>query len=270
MKARVAPGSCWALLVGAGAGRRLGHEEPKAFVPLGGRPLMQWSLETLAGFSWISDVQAVVPAGWIEEADRAMLEPGPATAAVQAGRSADSGPRARIHPALDGGDTRQVSVRIGLEAIAERVAPEDHARTLVLIHDAARPVLSQVVLRDLLIAVQAAAGGPEPAGVVPLLPEPDTLKRYQGDLAAAGAGHPVAVAETVAREGLARVQTPQAFLLEDILRAHRTAQEPAPDDAVLYERLGWRILGVRGSSLAIKVTYPEDLAFLEGWVVRQG
>jgi len=310
MKGRAAPRSCWALILAGGSGERLGLQEPKAFASLGGRPLLAWSLRTLAEFPWITDVQLVAPAGWTERADAAARDAAARDAAARDGAARDEGPggsaggvepsaatpgaaagsgsgapspvrrAARVHPSIPGGPRRQDSARIGLEAIAGRVSPEEQVRTAVLIHDAARPVISTIVLRDLLIALQAGAAGslgtggsaPAPVGIVPLIPQEDTLKRYEGDLAAAGAGQPVRVTGTTSRDRHARVQTPQAFHLDAILRAHRAAaagDAPVTDDAALFERQGWPIRGVRGSSLSLKVTYPEDLLFLEGWLAHQ-
>lgn len=149
---------------------------------------------------------------------------------------------AAIGPAwsVAGGASRRESVRAGLEAIA---AAGGAAR--VLIHDAARPFLPAAVIDRLLAALADAPGA------IPVLPVADTLARGTGSLG-----------ETVAREGLWRVQTPQAFAFEAILDAHRRwgDSEDATDDAQMLRRFGGAVALVEGSIMLDKITYPEDLA----------
>lgn len=138
-----------------------------------------------------------------------------------------------------GGAARRDSVRAGLEAVsAERV----------LIHDAARPFLPAAVIDRLLAALD------EAAGAVPVLPVTDTIAR---------AG--VALGETVPREELVRVQTPQAFRYDDILAAHRAwpADREATDDAQMARAAGITIATVEGDAALEKLTRPEDFALAE-------
>lgn len=140
---------------------------------------------------------------------------------------------------LTGGATRRDSVRIGLEAI-----DADH----VLIHDAARPLLPAKVI-DALIAALA-----EHDGAVPGLPVADTLAKVDGGLG-----------ETVPRDGLVRVQTPQAFRYDAILAAHAAWPDDheATDDAQMVRANGGTVAIVPGDALLDKVTYADDLARME-------
>jgi 2-C-methyl-D-erythritol 4-phosphate cytidylyltransferase/2-C-methyl-D-erythritol 2,4-cyclodiphosphate synthase len=155
---------------------------------------------------------------------------------------------------LIGGPERQDSVRSGLEAIA---AGGGAAR--VLIHDAARPFLPAEVVRRLLDALDTSQGAVPVQGVV------DTLARGDGLLG-----------ETIPRDGLVRVQTPQAFRFEAILAAHRAwSGPPATDDAQIARAAGHDIATVEGSAMLGKLTYQEDFIRAErrlraGLVSRTG
>jgi 2-C-methyl-D-erythritol 4-phosphate cytidylyltransferase/2-C-methyl-D-erythritol 2,4-cyclodiphosphate synthase len=138
---------------------------------------------------------------------------------------------------LIGGAERQDSVRSGLEAIA---AGGGAAR--VLIHDAARPFLSAAVARRLVEALDTAEAA------VPVLGVVDTLAHGDG-----------ALGDTVSREGLVRVQTPQAFRFEAILAAHRAwTGAPATDDAQIARAAGLAVATVPGDAMLEKLTFEED------------
>lgn len=141
-------------------------------------------------------------------------------------------------PVVSGGATRQHSVRAGLEALAP-FAPD-----VVLIHDAARPYLPEDTIPALLEALVTFDGA------IPAVPVADTLKREANGL----------IAETVARDGLHRAQTPQAFRFETILALHRqnVGVPGATDDAALFERAGLAVALIRGHEDNIKITYQED------------
>ncbi|QQV75823.1 bifunctional 2-C-methyl-D-erythritol 4-phosphate cytidylyltransferase/2-C-methyl-D-erythritol 2,4-cyclodiphosphate synthase [Sphingomonas aliaeris] len=140
-----------------------------------------------------------------------------------------------------GGATRRLSVRAGLEALAA------DAPRAVLIHDAARPFLSAAVIDRLVAALDTSDGA------LPALPVADTLAR--GD---------TVLGETVDREGLWRVQTPQAFRFETILAAHRDwAFDEPTDDAQMVRRLGGTVAMVEGDTMLEKITYPSDFAAAE-------
>ncbi|PWG01231.1 bifunctional 2-C-methyl-D-erythritol 4-phosphate cytidylyltransferase/2-C-methyl-D-erythritol 2,4-cyclodiphosphate synthase [Sphingosinicella humi] len=147
------------------------------------------------------------------------------------------GDRSLSSPVL-GGATRQQSVRNGLEALAARGDVG-----AVLIHDAARPFLPAEVIDRLIEALDAADGA------VPVLPVVDSLAERTEMLGAA-----------VPREGLVRVQTPQAFRFDAILEAHRQWQgaSDATDDAQVARAAGFEIAVVAGSRSLEKLTYEED------------
>lgn len=149
------------------------------------------------------------------------------------------GPRPRLIDVVAGGGTRQDSVRRGLAALPE---PFD----VVICHDVARPLASA----ELFDAVLGGLAGAD--GSVPSVPVPDTVKRVDDGM----------VAETVHRDGLVLVQTPQAFSREALTAAHRAAEADGftgTDDAALLERAGFRVAVVPGDRANIKITRPEDL-----------
>jgi 2-C-methyl-D-erythritol 4-phosphate cytidylyltransferase len=218
-------GNVWAVLVAAGSGERLGAEQPKAFVGLAGRPLLAESLERLEGSDWVEAIVVVAPPGW-EEPAILLAEELVATKVVSV---------------VTGGTSRALSVRAGLE----QVAPD---ALVVVVHDAARPLLRENVLERLLGALSEGWDG-----VVPGLPVPDTVKRVD-------AGR---IVETVDREGLVAVQTPQAFRADVLREAFAGGLEGATDCASLVERRGGRVCVVEGDPWLLKVTTQADLERVE-------
>ncbi len=141
---------------------------------------------------------------------------------------------------VPGGAERQDSVRAGLEALVP------HAPDLVLVHDAARPVIPDEVARGVLAALATYEGA------IPAIPVTDTLKR-----AAAGI-----IAATIPRENLFRAQTPQGFRYPTLLALHRAATGAATDDAALLEAAGLAVALTPGAEQNIKLTLPEDFSRL--------
>ena len=209
----------WVIVVAAGQGQRFG--QPKQFVALGGRSVIEWSLESSRSVA--RGVVAVVPESFLGR-------PG-------IGKGAD-----RV---ISGGPTRASSVRRGLAAVPENA-------DVVVVHDAARPLASRELFRSVIDAVVAGADG-----AIPGLAVADTVKRVRD-------GH---VLETLDRNELVAVQTPQAFRAEALRRAHAGAPE-ATDDAGLLEALGLIVAVVPGEYHNIKLTSPEDLATAEKWSRR--
>jgi len=254
------PSRCWAVVVAGGSGARLGLSHPKAFVPLAGQPILAWSIRTFAVHPAVTDVLAVVPRGWAAEAEREIL--GPLRATLPRGHG-------RVHRPVIGGAHRQDSVRAGLEAAAHLGRGADLGRSTVLIHDAARPIVAEGLIDELLARLRAnGQGGAIAIGAVPVVPVGDTLKRVGGS--PGPTGH---ITGTVDRDGLWRVQTPQAFSLGPALQAHREAQAAGyrvTDDAMLFEWRNWPVAVIPGSPLGIKITYPQDLALLEAWLRGPG
>ena len=217
------------VLVAAGEGRRLGSDRPKAFVALGGRPLLAESLERLDRSDWIDSIVIVAPAGW-EEPTILLAEELVAS---------------KVGAVVTGGATRAESVRAGLEEVAvDAIA--------IIVHDAARPLVDDSVLERVLAPL--AEGW---AGVVPGLPVADTVKRVAEDV----------VTGTIDRADLVTVQTPQAFPAETLRAAYSGDLEGATDCASLVERAGGRIRIVEGDPRLLKVTTPDDLARIESWLL---
>ncbi len=206
-----------ALVVAAGEGRRAGGGLPKQYRPLAGRPLLSHTLEALAHPS-IDEIVVVIGADQ-EDLFR---------------KAAGDRP---LPSFVIGGDSRQQSVRNGLESLADRGGVDQ-----VLIHDAARPFLPAAVVDRLLGALASNEGA------VPVLPVVDTLARREG-----------ALGDVVARGDLVRVQTPQAFRFDPILAAHRrwTGQE-ASDDAQIGRAAGLEVAMVDGDEALEKLTYDDD------------
>jgi 2-C-methyl-D-erythritol 4-phosphate cytidylyltransferase len=218
--------SVWAILVAAGRGERLGADQPKAFAKLGDLPLLAEPLRRLDESDWVDAVVVVAPPGWEEPAILLAEELG----------------CAKVRSCVPGGATRAGSVRNGLAEV-----PDDAAA--VLVHDAARPLLPDAVIERVLAPL---AEGWD--GVVPGLPVSDTVKRVAAD---------GGVAETLARDGLWAVQTPQAFPV-DTLRRALAGDAEATDCAGLVEGAGGRVKVVPGDPLLLKVTTADDLARVEG------
>jgi len=220
--------SVWAILVAAGRGERLGTDQPKAFAKLGELPLLAEPLRRLDESEWIDAVVLVAPPGWEEPAILLAEELG----------------CSKVRACVPGGATRADSVRAGMAEVGEEAA-------VVLVHDAARPLLPDDVVERVLAPLSEGWDG-----VVPGLPVSDTVKRV-------GSGG--AVVETVARDGLWAVQTPQAFPAGVLRRAVAGSGE-ATDCAGLVEAQGGRVTVVRGDARLLKVTTADDLARVASWL----
>jgi 2-C-methyl-D-erythritol 4-phosphate cytidylyltransferase len=222
-----AGGNVWAIVAAAGSGHRLGADQPKAFVRLGELPLLAESLRRLDDSDWIDEIVVVTPPGWEEPAILLAEELG----------------AGKVCAAVPGGSTRAESVRLALAEV-----PADAA--VVLVHDAARPVLPAEVIERVLVPLSEGWDG-----VVPALPVADTVKRVDRDR----------VVETLAREQLVAVQTPQAFVAP-VLREAAEGGEDAGDCAALVEARGGRVKIVAGDRRLLKVTTREDLELVASWL----
>jgi 2-C-methyl-D-erythritol 4-phosphate cytidylyltransferase len=215
----------WAILVAAGRGDRLGVDRPKAFAKLAGRVLLAESLERLDRSDWIESIVIVAPEGW-EEPAILLAEELSASKAVAC---------------VTGGATRADSVRAGFAEVPEEAV-------VVLVHDAARPILPDEVIERVITAL-----GEGWDGAVPGLPLADTVKR---------AGPDGAVVETFDRSGLYAAQTPQAFAA-DVLRRALSAGGDGTDCASFVEAAGGRVKIVEGDRRLVKITTKDDLDLVE-------
>jgi 2-C-methyl-D-erythritol 4-phosphate cytidylyltransferase len=214
--------SVWAILVAAGRGERLGTDTPKAFARLGELPLLAEPLRRLDDSEWVDAIVVVAPPGWEEPSILLAEEIG----------------AAKVRAVVPGGETRAASVRAGLAEV-----PDDAA--VVLVHDAARPLLTDEVIERVLAPL-----GEGWDGAIPGLAVSDTVKRVGVD---------GGVVETVARDGLWAVQTPQAFPASTLRRAVASGAD-ATDCAGLVEAGGGRVKVVAGDPLLLKITTADDLA----------
>jgi 2-C-methyl-D-erythritol 4-phosphate cytidylyltransferase/2-C-methyl-D-erythritol 2,4-cyclodiphosphate synthase len=211
-----------ALIVAGGDGRRAGGGLPKQYRALGGKPMLRRSIEAFTDHPAVSMTQIVIGAAHHD-----------AYLAATAGLN--------LLPAVGGANTRQHSVQHGLTALSA------HKPDFVLIHDAARPLVSAAVIDRVIAALE---GGADAA--IPLLPMIDTLKSDADGW------------KTVPRDHLHRAQTPQGFKFAPIMKAHREfASRAATDDMALAEIAGLKIVAVPGEETNMKITTPEDFALAE-------
>jgi 2-C-methyl-D-erythritol 4-phosphate cytidylyltransferase len=222
----------WAVLVAAGRGERLGDARPKAFARLGELPLLAESLRRLDESGFIDAVVVVAPADWEEPAILLAEELG----------------ASKVTACVTGGDSRTASVRAGVDEV-----PAD--ADVILVHDAARPLLPDDVISRLIAAL-----GEGYDGAVPVLPVTDTVKRVRDGV----------VDATLHRDELVTVQTPQAFaaaaLRAALDRVSDESAQSATDCASLVEANGGRIRTVEGDERLLKVTTPADLERVAGWL----
>ena len=220
--------SVWAILVAGGRGERLGLVQPKAFAKLGEDPLLAEPLRRLDESAWVDAIVLVAPPGWEEPSILLAEELG----------------CGKVSACVPGGATRADSVRAGLHEV-----PGD--AVVVLVHDAARPLLPEAVIERVLAPLSEGWDG-----AVPGLAVPDTVKRVGPD---------GAVLETLERDSLYLVQTPQAFPA-DVLRRAVANGADATDCAGLVEAAGGRVKVVEGDPRLLKVTTTDDLAKIASWL----
>ncbi|MEV7182830.1 2-C-methyl-D-erythritol 4-phosphate cytidylyltransferase [Kitasatospora sp. NPDC093102] len=236
-----------AVVPAAGRGERLGPGAPKALRELGGVPLLVHAVRALARSRAVGLVVVAAPADGVAE-----------VVALLDSHGLD-GKDIRV---VAGGATRQESVRLGLAAIPEEVG-------VVLVHDAARPLVPVEVVDTVAAAVRAGA-----QAVVPAVPLADTVKRVEPN-----PGGPEPVLDTPERATLRAVQTPQGFDRATLVEVHAKAlaeesagtadAPPVTDDAGLVERYGGRVVVVPGHEEAFKVTRPLDLVLAEAVLARR-
>lgn len=213
-----------AILLAAGKGRRFGGQ--KQFYKIKGYPLIFFSLHTLCCSPFIQRIILVTNQEGMKECEKIVKE-----------KNLD-----KVKDIVIGGKRRQDSVREGLKRLKEE--------ELVLIHDGARPLIDESLIKNVLDAAKeigAASCG------VPIM---DTIKYVKDGM----------ILSTVEREGLWLAHTPQAFLKDIIVSVHERAVKEgffATDDAGLLEHYKFPIKMVKGSPMNIKITFAEDVEFLE-------
>jgi 2-C-methyl-D-erythritol 4-phosphate cytidylyltransferase/2-C-methyl-D-erythritol 2,4-cyclodiphosphate synthase len=209
------------LIVAAGKGERSGRAKPKQFEALQGKSMLARSVAAFAGLPASTVVRVVIGPG--QDALYVVALPDGAVP-------------------ITGGARRQDSVRLGLEALIAE-APD-----FVLIHDAARPLVSKKVIANVVAALEAGA-----IGAVPVLAVADTLRRKDGENWT-----------TLPRDNLYRAQTPQGFRFADILAAHRAhAARDVTDDVEIAALAGIKVEAVAGEETNLKVTTEKDFTLAE-------
>jgi len=213
----------YALLPAAGVGARMGAEHPKQYLAIHGRPMIWHAIRAFEQHAAIARIYVVISSqdGWWDGYDWSAF--------------------AKLVVLRCGGMTRAESVLNGLRACATEVEDDDW----MLVHDAARPCLSQALLDKLLAQLDA-----DPVGGILATPVADTLKRQTED------GR---IAETVPRAGLWGAQTPQMFRHAMLLQALEKVGGEVTDEASAIEALGFTPKLVESDLTNLKVTYPRDL-----------
>jgi len=226
-----------AIIAAGGRGQRFGGVEPKQLLAIGGRPILERSVEAFLAHPSIDAVVVALPQPLVDDPPSYLRPPG-------AGRGGSTKPLRLVA----GGDRRQDSVANAFRTV-------DASSDIIVIHDAARPFVSS----DLIARTIAAAA--EAGAAVAAMAARDTVKR-----SAAAAGSSRTVSETLPRETIFLAQTPQAFRRAVLEQALATAaREPfeATDEAALVERAGHAVRLVEGDASNIKITLPADVPVAE-------
>jgi 2-C-methyl-D-erythritol 4-phosphate cytidylyltransferase len=230
-----AAASVTAVIAAAGSGERLGAGGPKAFVPLAGRPLVEWSIVAMRAAAGVGSIVVACPPGHVHDLS------------------------GRDLAVVDGGATRAQSVANALVAVDTE---------LVAIHDAARPLVTPELVEGVIATL---AADPQADGAIAATPVTDTVKRAARGLGTDSGAHRAPnqsfeVEETVDRGQLWAAQTPQVFRVEALRRAlaaDRAQLESATDEAMMVEAAGGRVLIHPASPENLKVTTPLDLRVAE-------
>jgi 2-C-methyl-D-erythritol 4-phosphate cytidylyltransferase len=212
------------VVAAGGTGRRFGGATPKQFLDLGGMPVLCRSIAAFQRTGGVGEIVVVVPAAFVKRAERLIAR----------------APFPKVSRVVPGGRERQESVRLGLAAFTRPPA-------FVLVHDAARPLVSAQVIRDVI------AGTRRYGAAVTGTHASDTIKTEQ---------KPGVIGMTPDRNTLRAVQTPQGFRFRLLVRAHEAAARRhvvGTDDASLVERLGRKVRIVPGDRWNIKITTMDDL-----------
>lgn len=221
-----------AIIVAAGRGERMGGEVPKAFLPLGGVPMLVRSARAFDAAPSVTGIAVVVPADRVGDARELLRGLGKPVTVVE------------------GGERRQDSVRRGLAALP------DGFDGVVLVHDAARPLVDADLIENVVAAAVRAGAA------IPVLPVVDTIKRIEDGL----------VRATVDRSTLGAAQTPQGFSMALLREAYDAAFRDGvllTDEAMAVELMGRPVRAVAGTARNRKITTAEDLAWAEDLLERE-
>lgn len=233
------PSRTAAVIPAAGRGVRLGPGAPKALRTLNGTPMLVHAVRAMAASRAVSLVVVVAPPEGLSEV-KSLLD-------------VHALPERTGFLVVAGADSRQESVKRGLDALPPGV-------DIVLVHDAARPLVPVDTVDTVIEAVRDGA-----LAVVPALPLADTVKQVEP----AAPGEPEPVVGTPDRSRLRAVQTPQGFDRDTLVRAHETVTGNVTDDAGMVEQLGLKVVAVPGHEEAFKVTRPLDLVLAEAVLARR-
>lgn len=227
------------MIAAAGSGQRLGAGGPKAFVPLAGRAMVEWSIAACRAASSVRSIVVACPPGHVNDL-----------------AGDDVG-------VLDGGATRAESVSNALTAVDTE---------LVAIHDAARPLVTPTLIEEVVATL---AADPDAAGAIAAAPVTDTIKQAKRppsttpEVAEGGR----VIQSTLDRGSLWAAQTPQVFRVEPLREALAADPErvaAATDEAMMVEAAGGRVLIHASSAENLKVTTPLDLKLAELLLAERG
>jgi len=216
-----------AIVPAAGIGKRLGPGTNKPFHLLLERPLIVWAIEVLEQMEEITEIVPVLKDSDIREGLRIF----------------EQFSFSKVRKAVPGGSKRQDSVYNGLRHLGGN--PD-----IVVIHDGVRPLVEREKVKEAIIAIDGYEG------VVLGVPVKDTIKQVEADV----------VHNTLKRDNLWAVQTPQVFLRDSLLEAYESAMVErfyGTDDSALVERIGGKVKVIMGSYSNIKITTPDDLPLAE-------
>ncbi|OMH40179.1 2-C-methyl-D-erythritol 4-phosphate cytidylyltransferase [Desulfurobacterium indicum] len=226
----------YAVIPAAGRGKRFGAK--KQFVEVNGKSIIEFTLRPFQESSLIDKIIVVAPEEFIPEMET-RVEKFP-----------------KVESVIPGGCERQESVFNGLKCIQNRCSE-------VIVHDGVRPLIARKMINDLISAYQEY--GVE--GVITAVKPKDTIKVVGAPLE----GSDFLVKETLNREKLVLVQTPQLFNFEVLLECHKKAAEEGfwgTDDASLLERYGYTVVAIKGNYRNIKITTPEDLEIFKVFLTQ--
>ena len=213
--------TCAALVVAAGRGTRFGASRPKQYADLAGMPVIRHALMAFTEHSAISHIQPVIHPDDLQEFTEATSN-------------------LPIMAPVFGGETRQQSVRLGLEALAD-INPD-----FVLVHDGARPNIKSDTIDGVIAALSSGA-----PGAIPVVPIPDSLKTVDDESL---------ITDSVSRDNLVRAQTPQGFQYRALIAAHqRCDSQSLTDDAAVLQSAGLNVTTVAGDEGNLKITDSSDL-----------